>query len=244
MDEVLTCMGSSALSEFRRRSLAQKIGASDVSAKYVHYVAFHEDGPARFLDEQRQILNQLLRYGDPIQTSKEADNDGNTTFFVSPRIGTISPWSSKATSIAWVCGFAEVIKRIERGTIITITGVQHAEAKKFTELLHDPMTEVISTQIPDLRSMFAEHAPASLGIIGTNGSEEESRADIEEANRSLGLALDASEIGYLVDAYAPGGPLSRPPTDVELFMFAQVNSEHCRHKQCTFSRRILFPSKI
>ena len=231
MDEFLTILGSSALSDFRRRNLAQRIGALDVHARYVHYVAFQGGLQDRFQDEHKQILDHILEYGDASQKIEGADDEGNTTFFVTPRIGTISPWSSKATSIAWVCGFDQNIKRIERGTVITVVGLREEEAQRFIELLHDPMIETINTHIPDLAAMFAQHPPASLGIIGGDSDQEDRRAAIEQANKSLGLALDASEIDYLVNAYAPGGPLSRPPTDVELFMFAQVNSEHCRHKQ-------------
>ncbi|CAF9915572.1 MAG: hypothetical protein HETSPECPRED_002527 [Heterodermia speciosa] len=230
MEEFITCLGTSALSDFRRRALAQRIGASDVHAIYVHYVAFYGDRE-HFQDEQRQILNQLLEYGEASQEVEAVNNESTTTFFVSPRIGTISPWSSKATSIAWVCGFDQTIKRIERGTIITVVGLGPEQAEKFTEVLHDPMTETISTHIPDLAAMFAEHVPAPLGIVGKEDSHEGLQKAIEEANKSLGLALDSSEIDYLVKAYASGGPLARAPTDVELFMFAQVNSEHCRHKQ-------------
>ncbi|KAL8785899.1 MAG: hypothetical protein Q9195_008444 [Heterodermia aff. obscurata] len=231
MEEFITCLGTSALSDFRRRSLAQRIGASDVHAKYVHYVAFYGDDRVHFQGEQREILNQLLEYGEVSQEPEAVNDESTTTFFVSPRIGTISPWSSKATSIAWVCGFDRIIKRIERGTIITVVGLGQEQAENFSEVLHDPMTETISTHIPDLVAMFAEHAPAPLGIVGTDESPEGLRQAIEKANISLGLALDSSEIDYLVKAYASGGPLARPPTDVELFMFAQVNSEHCRHKQ-------------
>ena len=90
------------------------------------------------------------------------------------------------------------------------------------------MTEDISTDVPDLKKMFAEEPPKPLTSVGTGETREESRAAIEKANKTLGLALDVSEMDYLVEAYGPDGPLARPPTDVELFMFAQVNSEHCR----------------
>ena len=136
--------------------------------------------------------------------------------------------SSKATSIASVCGFDQIIKRIERGMEMIIIGLGEDDAKKYLHALHDPMTENISTNVPDLMKMFAEETPKSLTIVGTGASREESRAAIEKANITLGLALDVSEVDYLVEAYGPEGSLARPPTDVELFMFAQVNSEHCR----------------
>ena len=155
------------------------------------------------------------------------------TYYVSPRVGTISPWSSKATSIAHVCGCRKSVKRIERGFVITI--VFNAEAtpdpSTFADVFYDRMTQDFTTSAPDLEAMFAEHQPSPANVIQTYGTDADPRHALEEANKSLGLALDASEIEYLIQAYASGGPLARSPFDVELFMFAQVNSEHCRHKQ-------------
>ncbi|KAL8822895.1 MAG: hypothetical protein Q9191_006377, partial [Dirinaria sp. TL-2023a] len=234
MEGFLTCLGCSALSEFRRQTLAQRLGASEVRAQYVHYVhyvAFSSDGQETLQDESREVLTQLLAYGAEYEDIRELEDENRTTFFVSPRAGTISPWSSKATNIAWVCGFQNVIRRIERGTIITITGLKHGESPDVVDMLHDPMTDTISTHVPDLTLMFAEYSPAPLGIIDFGDSRQSNRDALESANKSLGLALDASEIDYLLDAYASNGAIARSPTDVELFMFAQVNSEHCRHKQ-------------
>ena len=111
---------------------------------------------------------------------------------------------------------------------IIVFGFEEHDAKKNVHALYDPMTEDISTDVPDLNKMFAEEPPKPLTTVGTGETREESRAAIEKANKTLGLALDVSEMDYLVEAYGPDGPLARPPTDVELFMFAQVNSEHCR----------------
>ena len=108
---------------------------------------------------------------------------------------------------------------------ITIIGLDHDEAQKHVGSLYDPMTETINMHITDLEEMFKETKPAPLVIIDTGANREESRAAIERANKTLGLALDNSEMDYLVQEYER---LARPPTDVELFMFAQVNSEHCR----------------
>jgi len=231
MDEYLTCLGPSAISDFRRPDLARKVGANDVQAQYVHYVALTGSDRERLDDGERGVLNKLLAYGEVPNDVQAGDEEENTTFFVSPRIGTISPWSSKATSIAWVCGFRKVIRRIERGTIITVTGLKHAAAETIAHLLHDPMTEIISTHIPDLTAMFDQRPPAPLEIIKFGADQDDSRKALESANKSLGLALDASEIAYILNAYVPNGPMTRSLTDVELFMFAQVNSEHCRHKQ-------------
>jgi len=231
MDEYLTCLGPSAFSHFRRQDLARKVGANDVRAQYVHYVALTGSDRERLDDGEREVLNKLLAYGEVPNDVQAGDEEENTTFFVSPRIGTISPWSSKATSIAWVCGFRKVIRRIERGTIITVTGLKHAAAETIAHLLHDPMTEIISTHIPDLIAMFDQQPPAPLEIIKFGADQDDSRKALESANKSLGLALDPSEIAYILNAYVSNGPMTRSLTDVELFMFAQVNSEHCRHKQ-------------
>ena len=226
-------MGASALSDFRRQILAREVGAVDIHAKYVHYVALHGESQnqGHRQDYNREALDQLLAYGEETDDVQAHGDQSSITFFVTPRVGTISPWSSKATSIAQVCGFGKVIKRIERGTIITAVFDKQMNDVSFKNLFHDPMTESFSTSLPDLTAMFGQHIPAPATIIDLGSEKGESRQALEEANNSLGLALDASEIDYLVSAYAKYGPLSRPPFDVELFMFAQVNSEHCRHKQ-------------
>ncbi|MCJ1299197.1 hypothetical protein MMC08_001989 [Hypocenomyce scalaris] len=226
--QFLSFSGSAALSDFRLRILAERIGALEIHAQWVHYVAIYG---ALHIDN-RDILQQLLDYGEP---AKDVGSDaGNTyTFYLSPRIGTISPWSSKATSIAHVCGLGNVVRRVERGMVVTVKLEKPLEdgLAPFADLLHDRMTQTFSAEAPDLAAMFAEHAPAPAQMIEMHNEGSDPRKALEEADKSLGLALDASEIDYLVNAYAKNGPLARSPIDVELFMFAQVNSEHCRHKQ-------------
>lgn len=231
MDEYITSLGSKAISGFRCRSIAQRTGADDVRAQFVHFVALNNPGLPD--GSSREALDRLLTYGEVYEDTSASSTEKRTTFFISPRVGTISPWSSKATNIAWVCGFSKVVRRIERGTIITIVGLEPEEAGSIAHLLHDPMTETIDTHIPDLTAMFAHHPPAPLKVIDFGVNKEQSRQAVEDANKTYGLALDPSEIDYLLDAYAPDGLLtmSRSLTDIELFMFAQVNSEHCRHKQ-------------
>ena len=231
--QFVTYEGSSALSEFRRQSLAAKIGASEVKSNYVHYVAITQS----LADSDRAILEQLLRYDDPSEDDRtilEANPSHNVyKYYVSPRIGTISPWSSKATSIAYVCGFSKIVKRIERGTVITIITDKTLQGTDvpFAHDLYDRMTETLALQPPDLKAVFGDHQPLPARVIEMHNEGSEPRAILEGANKSLGLALDASEIDYLLQAYNSEGPLARSPFDVELFMFAQVNSEHCRHKQ-------------
>ena len=141
--------------------------------------------------------------------------------YVAPRVGTQSPWSSKATDILRNTGFHHV-RRIERAREICIMGVDAPE--RFAPLLHDRMTESVFADEVLLHGIFAEHAAAPLGHIDLIGQGPEA---IAAADRALGLALTAQEIHYLAAAYAK---LERNPTDVELYMFAQANSEHCRHK--------------
>lgn len=232
MDQYLTCLGTSALSHFRRRILAEKIKAIDIHARYVHYVALQGESHGRecLQDYDREALDHLLAYGEDDEDLRPLDEQLSSTFFVSPRIGTISPWSSKATSIAHVCGFRKAVKRIERGIIFTVISKKKLQSDLFADLLHDPMTQIFSSTLPNLADMFAENSPAPTKVINLYGQSMEPRQILEEANKSLGLALDSSEIEYLLNAYMIGGLLGRSPTDVELFMFAQVNSEHCRHK--------------
>ncbi|KAL8957869.1 MAG: hypothetical protein Q9183_005950, partial [Haloplaca sp. 2 TL-2023] len=217
--EYLTCMGLSALSDFRQQELICKLGIDDISARYVHFVALQvPSGHEVLSDAQRAQLNQLLPSGLESQDTK--DDENQKTVFVYPRQG-ISPWSSKASSIAEVCGLGGVIKRIERGIIYRITSRGHYDTALAAKLLHDPMTQIFSDRLPDLETMFAEGQPAPLQTVDLQAEGHTPREALQAINKKLGLALDESEIDYLVKSYATGGPLGRSPTDVELFMFAQ-----------------------
>ncbi|OBW68846.1 MAG: Six-hairpin glycosidase [Aureobasidium pullulans] len=237
----LALPGSSAFSGFRTARIAAAIGATEVRAVWMHYV-----NPKQELSEEdSKILDQLLKYGtqlstqdklsqlllDAVHRGGDARDDNTRLYYVSPRAGTISPWSSKATSIAHVCGLEKQIKRIERGMVIAAS-FKDAPAKDDIpnpDMLHDRMTQTIESGAPDLNLMFAEHEPAEAQEIELFAEGSSPKDALQKANRTLGLALDASEIDYLVEAYS--NQLKRNPMDVELFMFAQVNSEHCRHKQ-------------
>ena len=233
--------GSIAFSEFRRARLAKQLGANDVRAIWIHYI-----NPKRRLEgSEFNVLSQLLKYGDEPSgddqltlTLLEAVNrDGESRdknvalFHVFPRPGTISPWSSQATSIANVCTLGDAVKRIERGIVIAASfdTALDQDAVPKADAMHDRMTQQISRSPPNLDAIFGEHAPAPAATLPIFEKGVDSVAALEHANRELGLALDTGEIEYLVDAYADN--LQREPFDVELFMFAQVNSEHCRHKQ-------------
>ena len=217
--------GAVAFSEFRRRALAAQIGAIDVQGQYLHYI----DLLKPLQSEEKVLVERLLT--DGVVHKQDSHAQDAQTFYVLPRPGTISPWSSKATNIAHVCGLGSSIRRIERGILITVTT---ESTQKFDisalDFLHDRMTEIISDTEPDLTQTFAQQPPGKLGVYDLDSQDRAPTDILKQLNVDLGLALDESEIQYLVDAYANDGPVGRAPTDVELFMFAQVNSEHCRHK--------------
>ncbi|CAM3439993.1 phosphoribosylformylglycinamidine synthase [Bordetella sputigena] len=222
--------GSSVLSTFRReRLLAQLkqagLPVADISARYEHFVLC--DAPLSAADQQR--LADLLDYGDPYEGAEPAKA---MVLRVIPRLGTISPWASKATDIAHNCGFAGV-RRIERGVRYLLTPERGLlGAKSFDDAmlaraaacLHDRMVETVVDVQFDGQALFAavEGRPMRTVPVLAQG-----RAALEQANTTLGLALSDDEIDYLAEAFTR---LERDPTDVELMMFAQANSEHCRHK--------------
>ncbi|KAF1969385.1 phosphoribosylformylglycinamidine synthase [Bimuria novae-zelandiae CBS 107.79] len=236
----LVLPGSLAFSDFRLKRLAQAIGAKEVRALWVHYV-----NPSKELSEDElKTLEQILHYGQyperadrlsqtlihAIQNPTAAPDHDTAYFYVCPRPGTISPWSSLATMIARTCTLDYAVKRIERGMVLAATFEKPLAADEIpnADSLHDRMTQTISRTTPNLDLLFSEHEPAQATTISFDeyGSPH---AALEHANQELGLAMDKSEIEYLVEAYSQ--ELKRGPVDVELFMFAQVNSEHCRHKQ-------------
>jgi phosphoribosylformylglycinamidine synthase len=227
-DTFLALDGPSALSAFRAARLLTRLQSIEpaingVSAQHVHFV--HALGPLE--QGVRDKLGALLRYGDAFSGPVEGE-----VFVVVPRLGTISPWASKATDIAHNCGLAQ-IARIERGTryVVTLKGgllgakkLSEAAREKIGAALHDRMTESVLPADFAPASLFRElpGKPLQTVALGRDG-----RAALAEANLRMGLALSDDEIDYLVAAYAE---LQRDPTDVELMMFAQANSEHCRHK--------------
>jgi len=217
--------GLPALSAFRlerlNRDLHRRVpGARLRTAWHVYFVAAQAGAT---LDEQR--LAGVLR------ARSVAPKDAS--LWVVPRLGTISPWSSKATDILRGCGFA--VQRVERGMACV---VDHAPAQD-TELwprllgvLHDPMTQSVLTSLRQADTLFDAGAPAALQRIALGN---DAQGALNEANRRLGLALAPDEIEYLAARY---GELGRDPSDAELMMFAQANSEHCRHKVFNASWKI------
>ena len=218
-----TFRGSPALSEFRINGLMQKfqqqqLPVKSVYAEYVHFVALN----APLSAEQEAKLKALLHYG-PTLAEHEAKGE---SFIVIPRIGTISSWSSKATDIAHNCGLNEV-ERIERGLAYYFELTQPLNEKtteKLTALLHDRMMETVVRKADEAEVLFRQQEPKPLKIVDIlNGG----RSALESANVELGLALAEDEIDYLMENFTA---LGRNPHDIELYMFAQANSEHCRHK--------------
>ncbi|GEA49308.1 phosphoribosylformylglycinamidine synthase [Vibrio inusitatus NBRC 102082] len=215
--------GSPALSEFRVQKLLelcreQDLPVTGIYAEFMHFA----DVSAELDASEAEKLEKLLTYGPTIE---EHEPQG-TLVLVTPRPGTISPWSSKSTDIAHNCGLDKV-KRLERGTayyVETSVALNEAQTKAVKALVHDRMMEVVFGEMEQAAALFivAEPAPHTVVDVLTGG-----RKALEDANINLGLALAEDEIDYLVDSF---NTLGRNPNDIELMMFAQANSEHCRHK--------------
>lgn len=228
--------GARALSAFRQTRLLDVLQAIDsnlveVHGRYVHFV----NSAAPLTQEENDRIAALLHYGDP---ATQAEGRGATLrYLVIPRFGTISPWASKATDIAHNCGLQQV-RRIERGieyTLVLKSGLvggllggkkslDDADLTRVLGALHDRMTETVVADVESAYRLFDELPGKPLQTVDVTGA---GRGALVEANSALGLALADDEIDYLVDAFTQ---LGRNPTDVELMMFAQANSEHCRHK--------------
>ena len=216
--------GGPVFSPFRYEKLLARLQSADhrvsgFDARYVHFVDVEE----RLTDTELDLLQQLLDSGSVL-----AVDPAGHGLWVVPRIGTLSPWSTKATDIAHNCGLHK-IHRIERGIRYDLRlarGAAPDEAcfQALLPVLHDRMTESVLTRAEDAELLFERHEPAPCVAIDllTGGREA-----LEAADRELGLALSDDEIDYLFESF---GALKRNPTDVELMMFAQANSEHCRHK--------------
>ncbi|MDH5671048.1 MAG: phosphoribosylformylglycinamidine synthase [Myxococcales bacterium] len=224
---ILQLPGSRALSEaaLDRLLVAVQVhnpGVDAVDACFLHVAAVDGEPDA----EGRERLQQLLQYG-PRRPARELEG---LRLFVVPRLGTISPWSSKATEIARICGL-DWVRRLERATVYTVGG-DVRDGAALREALRDRMTQSVLDGAAQLTALFERTEPAPLARVPVS---TEGRIALERANLELGLALSADEIDYLVAAFAElpaehGRGRGRDPSDVELMMFAQANSEHCRHK--------------
>ncbi|SDS80778.1 phosphoribosylformylglycinamidine synthase [Pseudomonas oryzae] len=218
---MLILRGTPALSAFRHgkllEQLTQKVPA--VAGLYAEFAHFAEVSSALDGDEE-QVLARLLQYGPSVPVQEPSGR----LFLVVPRFGTISPWSSKATDIAHNCGLAK-IQRLERGIAYYVAGeLSDADAQAVASALHDRMTQLVLGRMEEAEALFSHAQPKALTVVDVLAG---GRAALETANVELGLALAEDEIDYLVKNFVE---LGRNPHDVELMMFAQANSEHCRHK--------------
>ena len=219
---VLRLPGAAALSGFRIEKLLAQVRAlqpavTGLAARFVHFVALERPlEPA-----ERSRLERLLTYGPTIPPGEP----GGQSLLVVPREGTISPWSSKASDIARVCGLTAV-QRIERGIEYRLgaaTPLGSEALARVSAALFDRMTEMALCDAAEVGRLFAHAAPRPVRHVALR----DGRAALERANQEMGLALSPDEMAYLLESFAQ---LGRDPTDAELMMFAQANSEHCRHK--------------
>jgi phosphoribosylformylglycinamidine synthase len=223
---MLELQGRAALSDFRIAKLLARLQALEprvqaLASRFVHFI----DATAPLSDAQQGLLAQLLTYGPVMPLPAATAGPHRLELLVVPRAGTISPWSSKATDIAQVCGLT-LVRRIERGIRYQLQvsqALDRSASSRVAAALFDRMTEMPLAHAGEAQGLFAHHSPAALRSIALHGD----RQALEAANAQLGLALADDEITYLLAAFAR---LGRDPTDAELMMFAQANSEHCRHK--------------
>ena len=220
---ILFLRGERALSGFRVEKLLQKAAAlrlpeAEIRSEYWYFADCAEGLNAADAEKLEALL------AGQVAAELPQSSGSLHLFLITPRIGTISPWASKATEIAKNCGFAQ-IRRIERGMAVWLSGsLSEAQKQQWAALLHDRMTESV---LPDFQAAAKLFARPEARTFDTVDVLSGGRAALEKANAVLGLALSPDEIDYLLDNYRV---LKRNPSDVELMMFAQANSEHCRHK--------------
>ena len=220
---ILFLRGKRALSGFRVEKLLQKAAAlrlpeAEICSEYWYFADCAEHLNAADAEKLEALLAGQV-------ASELPQSSGSLhLFLITPRIGTISPWASKATEIVKNCGFTQ-IRRIERGMAVWLSGsLSEAQKQQWAALLHDRMTESVLPDFQVAAKLFAHPEAQTFDTVDVLSG---GRAALEKANTDLGLALSPDEIDYLLDNYQA---LKRNPSDVELMMFAQANSEHCRHK--------------
>jgi len=221
MTEILRLRGGAAFSSARLARLLPAVvecvpEVRRITATYCFFIECRDSLTA----SERTHLCELL------DAEEMADTTDGAALVTVPRLGTISPWSSKATDIAHQCGFNKLV-RVERGIQWTFPGLRDLSADEralLAPLLHDRMTESVLATLTEADALFHHYAPQPLTTIAIL---EKGRAALLEADTELGLALSEDEVDYLFDYFSR---IQRDPTDVELMMFAQANSEHCRHK--------------
>jgi len=209
--------GAAAHSSFKKAQLLTRLSSiSSVQSFDSQWVYLFDQA---LNEQQHQSALQLLNDGESFELRQSASDE--IQILVTPRVGTISPWSSKATDIFKNCNTP--VHRLERGLLFTLKGVTEI-TNEVKQVLHDRMTETVFAQIEDAKALFSETAPKPLNSIDILGQGKEA---LVKANNEFGFALSEQEIDYLTEAF---GKLGRNPNDIELMMFAQANSEHCRHK--------------
>ena len=223
MSVVLPLRGVTALSDFRVEKLFQKAAALGLPEVKLSSEFWYFVGSEKALDAATVEKLQALLAAQSVEQTPKA-REGLHLFLVTPRLGTISPWASKATNIAENCGL-EGIERIERGMAVWLEGaLTDGQKQQWAALLHDRMTESVLTDIDAAVQLFHHIQSETFSSVDVLRGGKEA---LVKANTEMGLALSADEIDYLVENYQA---LNRNPSDVELMMFAQANSEHCRHK--------------
>jgi len=213
--------GQSAHSKYRLNKLLtelkNRVTIDSITSQYVYFVDIKEN--KTLSQDDLNTLSILFNNSAELLDGKLNDN----CYVVVPRLGTISPWSSKATDITKTCG-VKSLNRVERGIVYFFKGTQKVDADKIKSILHDKMMEQVFSDFNFLDGLFSHQSPAPYKTIDVMG---QGKSALVKANSELGLALSNDEIDYLVDAFQC---LNRNPVDAELMMFAQANSEHCRHK--------------
>ena len=223
---MLQLAGPPAATAFRLLKLRTELHAleatiTDVAVRFEHFVHLEQPLDA----SERRVLEALLDYGGGALKLERSGAGGRQSLYVVPRLGTISPWASKATDIARLCELP--VHRVERGRLVELTverSLGAAQLAKIAPLLHDRMTETLLKDAPREEQLFAAHEPKPKRVVDVLRGGLQA---LERANAELGLALSPDEIEYLAAQFTM---LKRNPSDVELMMFAQANSEHCRHK--------------
>ena len=209
--------GAPAHSSFKQTQLLTRLASmSSVQSIESQWVYLFDQALS---EQQQQSALQLLNDGSSFEVRQVASDE--VQILVTPRVGTISPWSSKATDIFANCNTP--IHRLERGVLFTLKGISTI-SDEVKQVLHDRMTESVFNQIDDAAALFSETEPKPLNSIDILGKGKE---ELVKANSEFGFALSDEEIDYLTAAFTKIG---RNPHDIELMMFAQANSEHCRHK--------------
>lgn len=210
--------GLPAHSDYRLSQLNAKLASLGKIAGVASQSVYFYETEADLTSDQLSQLRQLLNGDDADLTPSQS-----ASCLITPRPGTISPWSSKATDITHTCGLPQ-IKRIEKGVAYFLKGINSEQLDSFIPALYDRMTSVAWTDLAKIDALFEQHSPRELRTVDVLKG---GRNALVKANKDLGLALSEDEIDYLVENF---GQLKRNPTDAELMMFAQANSEHCRHK--------------